>query len=187
MSRATLHRVRLSRAIKDLYRISLYCVFIRANQMWMPHHCSLHIESRPCWGPSHTRARRYTSLASIRHASTTWQIFVTPRPKMGRSPRDTQLCTCSKFWCAFFERSLQSLMTVLKPKWNHIINIASQICQMSHVPQNATNLVWSIGILSPNCTMVGPIITLSSLDIMFGPCNPAGVSLPVLTLDDPRG
>ena len=32
---------------------------------------------RPDLGPSHARAQQYTSLASIRYAHATWQIFIT--------------------------------------------------------------------------------------------------------------
>ena len=53
------------------------CYFIHANAMWMRLHCPMHIESRPCLCPSHTRARRYASLASIHYAHATWQIFIT--------------------------------------------------------------------------------------------------------------
>ena len=107
------------------------CVSIRANAILMRHHCSMHVESRPSQGPSHACARQYTSLASIRHAHTTWQLFVTPPPKMSQNSRAAQLCplgmchACNNPW-----RS-RNLDDDLQSHVPNTVNIAHKNCQIS--------------------------------------------------------
>ena len=66
-------------------------VVMCVNAMWMCHHWFMHIETHPCLGRSHTRASTIVIIVIIHNTfdvHTTWQLFLTPPPKMGRSPRD---------------------------------------------------------------------------------------------------
>ena len=62
-----------------------------ANAMWMCHHWFMHIETHPCLGRSHTRASMIVTMGIIRNTfdvHMALQLFLTPPPKMERSPRD---------------------------------------------------------------------------------------------------
>ena len=66
-------------------------VVMCVNAMWMCHHWFMHIETHPCLGRSHTRASTTVMMGIIRNTfdvHMALQIFLTPPPKMGRSPRD---------------------------------------------------------------------------------------------------
>ena len=55
------------------------------------HHWSMHIETHPRLGRSHTRASTIDIILIIHNpfdVNMALQLFLTPPPKMGRSPRD---------------------------------------------------------------------------------------------------
>ena len=58
----------------------------------------MHIETRPCLGRSHTRASTIVIIMIIHntfHVHMVLQLFLTPPPKMGRSPRDNNFAILS--------------------------------------------------------------------------------------------
>ena len=58
----------------------------------------MHIETRPCLGRSHTRASTIVIMVIIQttfHVHMVLQLFLTPPPKMGRSPRDNNFAILS--------------------------------------------------------------------------------------------
>ena len=58
----------------------------------------MHIETRPCLRRSHTRASTIIIIVIIHntfHVHMVLQLFLTPPPKMGRSPRDNNFAILS--------------------------------------------------------------------------------------------
>ena len=89
--RAVLHRV-WTHVWNSLYNnVPCIHVVMCVNAIWMCHHWFMHIETHPCLGRSHTRASTIVITVIIRNAfdvHMVLQLFLTPPPKMGRSPRD---------------------------------------------------------------------------------------------------
>ena len=82
-------------------------VVMCVNAMWMGHHWFMHIETHPRLGKSHTRASTIVIIVIIHNTfdvHTTWQLFLTPPPKMGRSPRDNNFAICARIVWAVSQR-----------------------------------------------------------------------------------
>ena len=124
------------------------------NAMWMCHHWFMHIETHPCLGRSHTRASTMVIMVIIHntfHVHMVLQLFLTPPPKMGRSPRDNNFAILAIIVWAWY---LHAALTILVMKGATFL----PICQKFEI--FAANWGWWIGHLSPKYILVGPTISL---------------------------
>ena len=116
------------------------------NAMWMCHHWFMHIETHPCLGRSHTRASTMVIMVIIRNTfdvHTTWQLFLTPPPKMGRSPRDNNFAILARIvWaCCPHVALMNPVMkgTMYLPICQKLINFCNKydFDELDASPQNA--------------------------------------------------
>ena len=91
-------------------------VVMCVNAMWMCHHWFMHIETHPCLGRSHTRASTIVITVIIRntfHVHMALPLFLTPPPKMGRSPRDNNFSILAIIVLAWYPHAA-SMIPVMK-------------------------------------------------------------------------
>ena len=153
--RAVLHRVWTHVWNSRYNNVPCINVVMCVNAMWMCHHWFMHIETRPCLCKSRTRASTTVIVVIIHntfHVHMVLQLFLTPPPKMGRSPRNNNFAILARIvwaWCPH-----AALMNPVMKGTTYF-----PICQKFEI--FAANWCWWIGHLSPKCILVGSVIALS--------------------------